>query len=151
MKTLAFLKLAVPLLMAIILPPSTLLTWLGITMILDLITGVACAVKKGVPRTSKGFRGTVVKFIQYGGAVGIGIILSNVADIQKDEASEAIFKYFSTGLLAFIIFIEVKSILENMIEINPESDFTKFFLNPVHDFISLNFIQKFKQNENEKS
>lgn len=147
MKTLAFLKLAVPLLMAIILPPSTLLTWLGITMILDLITGVAVAVKKGGPLTSKGFRGTVVKFIQYGGAVGIGIILANVADIQKDEASEAIFKYFSTGLLAFIIFIEVKSILENMIEINPESDFTKFFLNPVHDFISLNFIQKFKQNE----
>ncbi len=145
MKTVSLLKLAIPLLMSIILPPSTLLTWLGIAMILDLITGVAVAVKKGVPRTSKGFRGTVVKFIQYGGAIAIGIILANVADIQKDEASEAIFKYFSTGLLAFIIFIEVKSILENMIEINPESDFTKYFLNPVHDFISLNFIQKFKQ------
>jgi hypothetical protein len=141
------IKALVPIAMAIVLPSSTLLAWLGIAMVLDLITGVACAVKKGVPRTSKGFRGTITKFLQYGGAIAIGIVLANLFEIQKETATEAIFKYYNSGLISFIIFIEIKSILENLIEISPDSDFTKYFLTIVHDFISLNFIQKFKQPE----
>lgn len=140
------IKMMIPATMAIVLPSSTLLAWLGVAMILDFITGVAVAVKKGVPRTSKGFRGTITKFLQYGGAIAIGIVLANLFEIQKDSVTEAIFKYYNSGLISLIIFIEIKSILENLIEISPESDFTKYFLNTVHDFISLNFIQKFKQN-----
>ena len=65
MKTLTTIKLMVPFLMAIVLPPPTLLLWLGITMVLDFITGVAKAIKNDEPRTSTGFRRTVMKFIQH--------------------------------------------------------------------------------------
>jgi len=144
----------VPFLMAIVLPPPTLLLWLGITMTLDLITGVAKAIKNDVPRTSTGFRRTVMKFIQYGGAISIGIILANISDMQKDSASETLYKYFSNSMLSFIIFIEIKSIIENMVEVSPKSDFTKLFLNPIHKILSLdlkNFLNTKTETQNEKS
>lgn len=154
MKTLTTIKLMVPFLMAIVLPPPTLLLWLGITMTLDLITGVAKAIKNDVPRTSTGFRRTVMKFIQYGGAISIGIILANISDMQKDSASETLYKYFSNSMLSFIIFIEIKSIIENMVEVSPKSDFTKLFLNPIHKILSLdlkNFLNTKTETQNEKS
>jgi len=153
MKTLlTTIKLLVPFLMAIVLPPPTLLLWLGVTMILDLITGVAKAIKNDVPRTSTGFRRTVMKFIQYGGAISIGIILANISDMQKDSASETLYKYFSNSMLSFIIFIEIKSIIENMVEVSPKSDFTKLFLNPIHKILSLDLKNFLNTNtENEKS
>lgn len=137
MKTLTTLKLMVPLLMAIVLPPTNLLVWLGITMVLDLITGVFKAIKNDIPRTSTGFRRTVNKFIQYGGAICIGIILANLSEMQKDSASESIYLYFSKSMLSFIIFIEIKSIIENLVQASPNSDFTKLFLNPIHKILSL--------------
>lgn len=154
MKTLTTIKLMVPFLMAIVLPPPTLLLWLGITMVLDFITGVAKAIKNDEPRTSTGFRRTVMKFIQYGGAISIGIILANISDMQKDSASETLYRYFSNSMLSFIIFIEIKSIIENMVEVSPKSDFTKLFLNPIHEILSLdlkNFINTKTETENEKS
>lgn len=153
MKTLlTTIKLLVPFLMAIVLPPPTLLLWLGVTMILDLITGVAKAIKNDVPRTSTGFRRTVMKFIQYGGAISIGIILANISDMQKDSASETLYKYFSNSMLSFIIFIEIKSIIENMVEVSPKSDFTKLFLSPIHKLLSLDLKNFLNTNtENEKS
>lgn len=152
MKTLTTIKLLVPFLMAIVLPPPTLLLWLGVTMILDLITGVAKAIKNDVPRTSTGFRRTVMKFIQYCGAISIGIILANISDMQKDSASETLYKYFSNSMLSFIIFIEIKSIIENMVEVSPKSDFTKLFLSPIHKLLSLDLKNFLNTNtENEKS
>jgi MFS superfamily sulfate permease-like transporter len=151
MKTLT-LKLMVPLLMAVVLPPPALLAWLGFTMLVDLITGVAVAIKKDIPRTSTGFRKTVNKFLQYGGAIAVGIILANISDMQKDSAGEKIYQYFSNSMLSFIIFIEIKSIMENLVQISPKSDFTKLFLNPIHKILSLdlkNFLNT--KTENEKS
>jgi Bacteriophage holin family len=152
MKTLTTIKLMIPLLMAIVLPPANLLMWLGITMILDLITGIFKAVKNDIPRTSTGFRRTVQKFIQYGGAISISIILSNISEMQKDSAASGILIYFGKSLISFIIFIEIKSILENLVEASPNSDFTKLLLNPVHKILSLdlkNFLNT--KTENEKS
>ena len=136
---LSLLKIFVPLLLAIVLPPADLLLWLGIAMVLDLLTGIAKAIKKEIPRTSTGLRQTVVKFIQYGGAISIGIILANVSEYQKDSSSQIIYKYFSNSMLLFIIFIEIKSILENMIEVSPDSDFTRYFLNPIHNILCFDF------------
>lgn len=139
-----FLKIGVSFLLAIILPPADLLLWLGIAMVLDLLTGIAKAVKKDIPRTSTGLRQTVVKFIQYGGAISVGIILANVSEYQNDSSSQIIYKYFSNSMLLFIIFIEIKSILENMIEVSPDSDFTRYFLGPIHNLLSFDFKQFIK-------
>jgi hypothetical protein len=148
MKTLLF-KVSVPFLLAIVLPPSGLLIWLGLAMTLDLITGVAKAIRNNVPRTSTGFRQTVVKFIQYGGAIAIGIILANVSEFRKDESSEWIYKYFSNSMLIFMIYIEIKSVFENLIEISPDSDFTRFFLKPIHDLLSVDFSRFIKKPQND--
>jgi hypothetical protein len=145
----SLLNVSFPFLLAIVLPPADLLLWLGIAMILDLITGIAKAVKKEIPRTSTGLRRTVVKFIQYGGAIAIGIILANVSEHQNDSSSQIIYKYFSNSMLIFIIFIEIKSILENMIEVSPDGDFTRFFLKPIHDILSVDFSRFIKKPQNE--
>lgn len=144
-----FFKISVPLLLAIVLPPASLLIWLGLAMGLDLITGVAKAVRNNVPRTSTGFRKTVVKFIQYGGAIAIGIILANVSEFRKDDSSEWIYKYFSNTMLLFMIYIEIKSVFENLIEVSPDSDFTRFFLKPIHDILSVDFSRFVKKPQNE--
>lgn len=144
-----FFKISVPLLLAIVLPPASLLIWLGLTMTLDLMTGVAKAVRNNVPRTSTGFRKTVVKFIQYGGAISIGIILANVSEFRKDDSSEWIYKYFSNTMLLFMIYIEIKSVFENLIEVSPDSDFTRFFLKPIHDILSVDFSRFVKKSQNE--
>jgi len=144
-----FFKISVPLLLAIVLPPASLLIWLGLAMALDLITGVAKAVRNNVPRTSTGFRKTVVKFIQYGGAIAIGIILANVSEFRKDDSSEWIYKYFSNTMLLFMIYIEIKSVFENLIEVSPDSDFTRFFLRPIHDILSVDFSRFVKKPQNE--
>lgn len=143
------LKISFPLLLAIVLPPATLLVWLGISMALDLLTGVAKAIKNNVPRTSTGFRRTVTKFIQYGGAIAIGIILANVSEFRKDDSSEWIYKYFSNSMLLFMIYIEIKSVFENLIEVSPDSDFTRFFLKPIHDILSVDFSRFVKKPENQ--
>jgi uncharacterized membrane protein len=139
-----YIKLVFPILFVVILPPTSLLVWLGLAMVLDLITGIAKAIKKDIPRTSEGLRRTVAKFIQYGGAISIGVILANVSNFKKDSTIEMVYQYFSNSMLTFIIFIELKSIVENMIEVSPESDFTKNFLNPIHKIISIDFKQFFK-------
>lgn len=144
-----FFKISVPLLLAIVLPPASLLIWLGLAMGLDLITGVAKAIRNNVPRTSTGFRKTVVKFIQYGGAIAIGIILANVSEFRKDDSSEWIYKYFSNSMLLFMIYIEIKSVFENLIEVSPDSDFTRFFLRPIHDILSVDFSRFIKKPQNE--
>lgn len=144
-----FFKISVPLLLAIVLPPASLLIWLGLAMALDLITGVAKAVRNNVPRTSTGFRKTVVKFIQYGGAIAIGIILANVSEFRNDDSSEWIYKYFSNTMLLFMIYIEIKSVFENLIEVSPDSDFTRFFLRPIHDILSVDFSRFIKKPQNE--
>ena len=137
---------------AIILPPPDLLIWLGVTMFIDLLTGIAKAIKKNVPRTSTGYRRTVAKFIQYGGAIAIGIVLANIADYKKDgEINKMIYAYFSNSMLLFIIYIEITSILENLIEVSPEGEFTRKFLKPVHRVFSFDFKQFFITEEKPKS
>lgn len=136
---------------AIILPPPTLLVWLGVSMVLDLISGVAKAIKQGTPRTSTGYRRTVAKFIQYGGAIAIGIVLANISDYKKDgESNQMIYTYFSNSMLLFIIYIEITSILENLIEVSPDSEFTKKFLKPVHKAFSFDFKQFFATEDKPK-
>jgi phage-related holin len=150
MKTLTIAYVLPSLLMGLILPPVDLLMLLTAAMVLDLITGVASAKLRGVQITSTGFRGTIKKFIQYGSAIAIGILLANLADRDHSEIATTIYKYFDNTLISFLIFIEIKSILENSVEISPTSDFTKYFLTPINKLLSLD-LEKFTKTENEKS
>jgi len=108
-------------------------------ILLDFITGVLKAKVKGAARTSEGYRKTLKKVPGY-------IIVPTVlwmagvyakTHVPQDSDSAAmkemagILKSSSGWVLLFIMFIEVKSILENLNEIDPKSPFNKYFVKPL--------------------
>lgn len=130
---------------AVTFPPTKLLVWLFVVMVLDLITGIAKAITKGEKRTSKGYRQTISKFIQYGGAISVSVILSNLKEFEDSKTSEVytrVIEYFTSGLVMFIIMIEIKSVLENLEDISPDSDFTRYFIRPINKILEFEFLNK---------
>ena len=124
------------------LPSPDLLLLMGIAMMVDFGTGYAKAVVLKEPRTSTGLRKTIIKFIQYGGAIVIGMFLSylsqNVQEAKKDwEVLSTYMNWFNSGLLTFIIFIEIVSILENLQAINPNGAFTRYIISPLLRVLTL--------------
>ena len=116
------------------LPTGTLTIAMTAAIVLDFITGIIKASFKNEARTSQGYRKTVVKFIQYGGAVCVGTLLKYLMIMRGDKGLEALtpyMDYLNDGLLIFIIFIEVTSVLENMYAIDNKSPFAIYFIKPM--------------------
>jgi hypothetical protein len=113
------------------LPNSQLLFWMGLAIALDFLTGIAkaCVLKKA--RTSEGFRKTITKFLQYGGALAVGMILSNAAKQNAMVQAETLLKYFNDALVIFVIYIEVTSVFENLYEVDKKSMISKYFIRPI--------------------
>ena len=148
MKTTILANLLLPMFAALILPPVDLLMFLTFAMILDFVTGVIAAKMSGNEITSIGFRGTIKKFTQYGSAICVGILLANIADRgESGQLTTTAYMYFGNALLSFLMLIEVKSILENCIKISPTSDFTRYFLAPINNILSLDLSKFVKQTE----
>lgn len=116
------------------LPTGTLLVVMGITIILDFITGVIKAAMNNKARTSEGYRKTVIKFIQYGGALCVSIVLKYLTITQGDSEMKAIapfLGYLNDGLLFFIVFIEITSILENLYAVDKRSPMALYIIKPL--------------------
>lgn len=135
-----------------------LMVGVGFVILLDFITGVIKAIVKGEQRTSVGYRRTVKKFTQYFGAIGASIIAQYALSF-KFVSSEFnyISEFLNNSLLMFIIFIELTSILENLIEVDNKSPFAVYLIRPIHSIMTFairhnKFIQQSeKLTENEKS
>lgn len=116
------------------LPTGTLMVAMGACITLDFFTGVIKATFLHEARTSKGYRKTIVKFMQYGGAVCVSMVMKYLM-IMKGDAEFALFvpflDYLNNGLLFFIIFIEITSILENMYAIDKTSPFAHYIIKPL--------------------
>jgi phage-related holin len=114
------------------LPKASLLIVMGLLIALDFGTGVLKAVLLKKARTSEGYRKTVVKFMQYGGAVVVGILLKYLSLQQPNMVDMATYiDYLTNGLVAFIIFIEATSVLENIYAVDSESPFSRFLVGPL--------------------
>lgn len=131
-------QLILPFFGVIILPSGILLAWMCVALIVDLITGVTRSIVDDKTRTSQGYRETLGKIIQYGGALIIGVILSSMAKHHAAGLNPIIFEYFNDFLVSFIVFIEITSILENMYAISPDSKFSKYFVKPVLSLLTFN-------------
>jgi len=131
-------QLILPLIGIIILPSGILISWMCVALIADLITGVFRAIIDKKVRTSQGYRETLAKIIQYGGALIIGIILTSLAKSHADGLDPKILNYFNNFLVSFIIFIEITSIMENLYAISPESKFSKYFVKPMLAVLTFN-------------
>lgn len=122
--TLLFMKLT-------FLPSINLLMWMSIAIAADFATGVVKAVLLKTARTSSGYRKTITKFLQYGGAITVSIILGQTAKENNMVQASNILLYLNDGLVIFIIYIEVTSIFENIYECDKESPFSRYFIAPM--------------------
>lgn len=115
-----------------ILPNVNLLLWMGIAIALDFITGFSKAVLLNQNRTSSAMRKTVTKFLQYGGGLAVGTILTQSAEQNQLESAKIILSFFNDALIVFIIYIELTSILENLIAIDDKSIMAQYIFVPLH-------------------
>lgn len=108
------------------------LIWLVVAMVLDFATGVTKAWVRGEVATSKGFRNTVAKGIQYGAFLIITHVLINFSTVGKKFENLAVI-----GDLAytFLILIEIKSVYENIVAMNSKFDFLKRIIGKIQAFI----------------
>lgn len=138
------------------LPSPNLLVIMGFSIILDFITGVIKAKLTKQARTSEGYRKTVIKFTQYGGGVVVGCLLKYLGTKQSDMANVSQYiDYLNNGLLIFIIFIEVTSVLENLYAIDNSTPFAKYFVSPLLKLLTFqiknNPIEKLAQKQTENN
>lgn len=121
-----------------IIPDGMLMVGIGFVILLDFITGIIKAVVKGDQRTSVGYRKTVKKFTQYFGAIGASIIAQYALSFKlKSNEFGYIAEFMNNGLLLFIIFIELTSIFENLIEVDNKSPFAVYFIKPLHALMTI--------------
>lgn len=130
-------------------PDVKLLIALFVVFILDFIFGVTKATINGTRRTSKGFRKTFSKFIQYGGSIIVAMVLLNIVYDSSTTFGKQISWLFGDLMLYIMIYIEIVSIFENMEEMSPESDFVKYFIRPVRRIITFQ-IKNLLREENPK-
>lgn len=114
-----------------LLPSISLLFYMAIAIILDFITGIAKARVLNMARTSAGYRKSVIKFLQYGGSIAIGLVLSNMGEGKASEPFKLMLHYFNDCLIVFIIYIEITSVFENLYAIDNKTLMSKYFISPV--------------------
>lgn len=131
MKTTIFAAISLTTIKLLAFPSLPLLSWMVVAIIVDFITGVIKAVMKGEARTSRGYRRTITKFLQYGGSLAIGIILANAARYKDMPAMQQFMGFLNDGMVVFIIYIEVTSIFENIYECDKTSPISKYVIKPL--------------------
>lgn len=115
-----------------IIPNIDLLIVMGGVIIIDFVTGVVKAVIKKQARTSEGYKKTIVKFLQYGGAVVCVVLLKYLSLHNTNMVQFATFAdYLTDGLVSFIIFIEVTSIFENIYAVDTTTPFARYIVKPL--------------------
>lgn len=122
------------------LPNVDLLAWMSIAIVADFFTGLMKAIVLKTPRTSKGYRETLSKFLQYSGAIIGSVILSNgitKTSLINQENHSAIMHYMNDALLSYIIYIEVTSIFENLYACDQKTKFARFIIVPVLKLLTL--------------
>ena len=120
------------------LPDLNLMGWVFVLMLVDFITGLIKAKLMSVARTSTGFRRSLIKFVQYGCAILVSIVLRNTSGVDS-----TIMQYANDGILVFIIYIEAASIFENIYACDQDSRFAKFFIKPILSLLLLGIEKKY--------
>ena len=119
------------------LPHRYLLVAVFFLILLDFITGVLKSVILDIPRTSKGYRETYAKFIQYMGAILMSLAMAFIIQ-EMDELKQLVFfsKIVNNVILIGIIFIEGLSIMENLIAVDDKSPFATYVIKPLYRMLT---------------
>jgi len=109
------------------------LVWLCIVLTLDLVTGITrVALTEGIGAvTSKGIRMTLKKFIQYGSFLIVTHVLVHftVGGVAVIGSTAAFLEGWAYTLL---ILVEIKSVYENIVAIEPRWDFVNKILSKIN-------------------
>ena len=113
---------------------SEYLIFLFVVIALDLITGITKAWVAGGYKsvTSSGIRQTVGKFIQYAAFLIVTHVLCHFT-VNGNEVAPL--GFVDTWAFTLLMLIEVKSVYENIIAINPSLDFMKPILERIGGMI----------------
>jgi hypothetical protein len=115
-----------------LIPSVNLMLILAIAILFDLCTGIAKAKLQKVKITSAGYRDTIIKFIQYFGALAIVVALRFVMSKQPELLEHVKYAdYIVSGVLCFSVFIEATSALENISELDKKSPFSRYLIQPL--------------------
>lgn len=136
-----------------VFPDLNLLIWVFLAVGLDFVTGIAKAYVQGVKRTSERYRKTIVKAVQYGGAIIVGIILATNINEDKNTQLSLIVDYLNNGLLIFIIYIECTSVFENLYAMDKKSKLSKYFIKPVLSLLTfqLEYLNEVVENKTDEN
>lgn len=101
------------------------LKWLMIVMAIDLVTGITRVWKnQGLKAvSSRGLRDSVTKVVQYGAFLIVTHIVTHFEIGGQVAFPNA--EWVNKMAYEFLIVIEIKSVYENIIRINPKLDFMK--------------------------
>lgn len=108
------------------------LKWLFLAVLIDLITGLTGAYVNKIEITSKGLRDTVGKTVQYCSFIIVTHLLSSFTVGGEGFLD---LKEISTLSYKFLILVEVKSVYENILKINPKLDFINSILSKLKTLI----------------
>lgn len=126
-------------------------------VLLDLLTGIFKSKKKGVATASQGMKKSVQKLTTYLSLILLSLILTNLAKMTYDlESHLESLNLGINGICFWLIHLEVKSVLENLIVANTDEDGNQNdiarLLVPVHNAWILKFkdLKEFSYNETKK-
>lgn len=126
-------------------------------VILDLLTGIFKSKKKGIATASQGMKKSVQKLTTYLSLIVLSLILTNLAKVTYDLEQHLNELNLGVNAICFwLIHLEVKSILENLILANTDENGSRNevgnFLVTIHNAWILKFknINEFNYVETKK-
>lgn len=138
----------------IIYPNPILIVGFLMMILFDLVSGVRKAKKKGEATNSKGLRKTIDKTSSYSIFIlSVTTIINITMLADTDKRFTGIFNYSVNGLLLGACWIELKSVLENLIILNAEgkkpNDLAKYLLIPLHNALIFKFSKAYRYDNQE--
>lgn len=120
-------------------PDWELFVVLSLAILIDFFTGVGKARFFNLVRTSTALKRTIQKLTQYFSTLIVVWIVSNIVQSDNEHAGWFVqyLWYFQNGVIVFMIYIELTSILENAIAIDKESKMAKLITIPLHRILTI--------------
>lgn len=141
----------------LVFPNPAVLFGLALLVLLDLITGIVKSKRKGIATASQGMKKSVQKLTTYLSLITLSLILSNLAKITYGLESHIDELNLGINAVCFwLVHLEVKSVLENLIIANTDEDGNQNevakLLVPIHNAWILKFknITEFNYVETKK-
>lgn len=115
------------------IPDPMLVLFLFIAMCLDLLLGISLSHKNNIATKSSGLKLTLEKLMLYIGSIlGVWILVNVVALINVTAIDYTPLVNYT---IAFMITVEIYSIMENGYALKPQSPLSRFFLKPMLQFL----------------